>query len=346
MKWRFELAALDVALATVILCAAPAARAALPRPQTGAPSLQPASSSPATDLEVAYVSGEVALDCRERSASSLECDVISTHRVRSAATEPVEVEASPPEQLEDGARFTIDGAPVERRRSFRHDYAITLQPGQTHVLALRGRVHLDVPFGWFVMDALVARHLVLADRPETNATVFLRTAPPGHRYASRGPMSVRVTLPDRWSFDGAGGRALTLDAAEVQHVAMTRDAPVAFFHGGPLAGVGGEQEEGLRVRVGYDIGFHDYGIAGLDVDVDFDGIVVIAPRVELALPQITLLPSLAAGLGVPVRVTDGDTSVGGRLQLTATLYASFVTSIDRYPGEDLWEVSMFGVLGI
>lgn len=320
-----------------------AAEAALPPPEIGVPTVY--AEGGAQPLPVAYVSGDVTLTCRERSASSLECDLRAVHRLRSTASEPLEVKLDPTEPVCTSARHTFDGRPSSPSRPYGGPHALVLEPGRTHVFETRGQVRLGVPPSWILFHALEVRHLLLGEVPATNAAFSLRLAPPGPNFAETGRARVRVTLPEGWSFAGSGGRAFAADLAEHDALRIEHDAPLAFFHGGPLVGLGGELDEGFRARLGYEIGFHELGIAGLDADFDFDGVAVVSPRVEFALPQIAILPSLGAGLGVPVRIAD-ETQVGGRLQLTATIFASFVTSLDYYPKDDFWEATMLGVVGL
>lgn len=124
-------------------------------------------------------------------------------------------------------------------------------------------------------------------------------------------------------------------------------------HGGPFVGIGGAvtggEAEGFRMRFGYEMAAPSWIVQSITADTDFDRRLVIAPNVEAALPQISMLPilpSLSLGVGVPVQIVPAAT-VGARVFSSLQFWAiGFVTAIDIFPGlspeEGRYQVSLMG----
>lgn len=331
----------------VAVLLAPKNAGAIPAPpDLGVPHLTVEGGS--APLPVAYLGGDVHLVCSESAPTALDCQLSAIHRYKSLASGPLRVRLSPNEPSLKAARYTFDGQPAPASRGYRREHELVFQPGRVHVFETKATVRLAARYGFLAIPALQARHLVFGDFPERNASIVLRTAPPQRNLAETGEARLSVTIPDGWIIEGRGGRMLAniIDSTEGgELLQFQHQSSFDLYNGGPLLGLGAALGNGFRARFGYEIGLYDWlWIAGLDADFDFKGVAVFAPRIEAALPQLAIIPSLAAGVGAPVRI-ERDAQVGGRLQLTASIFASFVTSIDYFPRDDLWEVTMLGVLG-
>jgi hypothetical protein len=117
-------------------------------------------------------------------------------------------------------------------------------------------------------------------------------------------------------------------------------------HGGPFIALGGTFDRGFRGRVGYELGIGELVLLEVALDSDFQQQVVIAPLIEIASYSLLLLPSLSLGAGVPIQVAP-DVRAGVRFEASATFYSlAFVASIDVWPVDGSWQLSLLGRAGL
>jgi hypothetical protein len=205
------------------------------------------------------------------------------------------------------------------------------------------------PSEGFVIPALLTRHPYVSTRDRLDASYEYRYALfPVRSWAGAPLVDVTVRVPSSWRFDpagpwsraSAGGETIArarLDPGAVATLRLPMTVPGrTVLDGGPIAGIGGRLDaKELRARFGWEAGLTGGGIiASLAVETNFSTRATVVPLVDAALPSLLLfIPSLGAGLGVPVQWrSDGPTLVGGRLQLTMSFpFLSLLLPVDVYP---------------
>lgn len=362
-----SIAALALALASSV-CARPAiARAQIDH--VGA--LRAAES---TRAELARESVE--LDCHaagDASSDTLECALHVTWELRDprppgegddALTARVQLTWTRDEE----AQLTIGGAPIAELPTLRP--ANVLVPGTgTIAVELRATIRLErelVPGSGVrsplqPIDPLHARHPLIAepwDRARRGLT-WLR--PDDLRFASVGPTEVRVRAPEGWHVGGdlrPDGTFAPAERAEgsappAQRISieLSRGSRGQFFrNGGPFLALGGTFDAGFRGRVGYEIGLDEFVLVSVALDSDFERQAILTPQVELASWGMVIVPSLAVGLGVPIRLTDAPLlprTAGIRIESSATFFAAaFVATLDVFPIDGSYQLSLLGRIGL
>lgn len=265
----------------------------------------------------------------------------------------------------------------------RHGFELALAAGASAEVVVSGAIQMEgrpVPSGW--LSQVVTRHLLCGTEgrdPEVFDLEYL--VAPIETWSAVGPVEVTVSLPaswevraesaestDRWRLARADddgwsreSRAERLvlrrtfrpeagDRPAVLLVELQPDDPAPrFYHGGPLLGFGGGVTDGdprFQMRFAYEVAAPQWLFYQVAVDSDFADRVTLAAVVEAVspIPYLPLLPSLYAGLGLPVQVLP-DTRVGIRLQ-TGLGWGpiSFVASLDFYPGLDTGDAEFFQTL--
>jgi hypothetical protein len=235
------------------------------------------------------------------------------------------------------------------------------------------------PSGW--VSPVVTRHLALGTVPREAEVFDLEyLLYPIDTWAAVGPIDVTVRFPADWEV--TAGPAGSLDRYElpgedgewtrteeggaavmsrrwaagdssrptVLMVGLRRpDAGVRFHNGGVMLGFGGgatDGEGGFQMRFGYEVAAPDWLFYQLDVDTSFGDRLTITAVVEAAspMPYMPILPSLHAGLGLPVQILP-DVRVGIRLQ-TGLMWGpvGFTASLDFYPSLDTGDGEFFQAL--
>ncbi len=241
----------------------------------------------------------------------------------------------------------------------------------------------------YAIPPVEARHLLLNTRlPDADFDLDYLLGPI-KSWAAVGPVEIQITYPARWAFQGtlsnirptlresaglttteapppawttspaADERATataTLDGAALADVLSLRftvpGRPVSF--GGALLGIGGDPGDrgGLRLRLGATFAGPDWLLYGLSLDTDLSDLTKLTPLVEVASPQVLILPSLSLGLGAPVILTP-DLHVGARLQGTLHFaLLGFALAVDAFPSlagdPDLapWQLTLMGQLSL
>ncbi|MFW5740419.1 MAG: hypothetical protein ACOC1F_08640, partial [Myxococcota bacterium] len=230
---------------------------------------------------------------------------------------------------------------------------LAVAPGAVRELTAKGRLvpgEYWVPSPYFVTEPGRARHPLLAPERRTGVYEIEYLIAPIRTWGGVGPIDVVIRHPRAWeataSADAQQSRSVGGDQTEIRFTTRAEAlaalrvrfrTPVRTFHpGGPVAGIGGTFGDagGFRMRFGWELSAPDWLLYSATMDTDFDDVVVVTPMIEAATPWMLIIPSLGAGLGVPVRV-EPDREVGVRLQGTAAFGpAAWVTSFDYYPGVD------------
>ena len=242
------------------------------------------------------------------------------------------------------------------------DVSGTIEPG-----------HFFKPAG-FLRRAPLARHRLLGGDPRAQSWGIEYLLAPIRTWASVGPIEVRVRWPASWRLRGglvgpkqpprAGDEtpwvrrdegdvsiaSVTLNAeAGVRLYLSFTDPASAFAHGGPLVGLGAALGEGggVRLRVGWEVAAPTWLLYELSADFDLDSRLVVSPTLKAASPQVYIIPSLAFGLGAPVRIRP-ELEPGVRAQVDVHFTAlAFVASFELFPGlarsdPDFFEATLFG----
>ncbi|AKF10253.1 hypothetical protein DB32_007402 [Sandaracinus amylolyticus] len=323
----------------------------------------------ANTTQVAVAREEVELDCTAGAPDELECALHVTWTLEntSETAQTPQIVFSWPHEAE--ARLTVEGAEIAELPTIR-PLTVVVAPGSTTTVELRATLTLDwnyvagesgVQGPLESLDALYARHPLLATPWVRVRRGFVWVRPDDLRFASIGPTHVRVRVPEGWH-PGADLRAtdearvLTYESPRENAprrigMELTRGSRGDFFrHGGPFLALGGTIDAGVRGRVGYEIGLGEFVLVSVAVDTDFEEQAIVTPQVELASWGMVLIPSLSLGVGVPVRVTsteDHPSTVGIRIESSATFFAAaFVATLDVWPGEGDFALSILGRVGL
>lgn len=184
----------------------------------------------------------------------------------------------------------------------------------------------------YAIPAIVARHPILGSHPRREEKLdFTYFISPIRTWRGHPDIEITVRSPSSWSFTspGPGWTTTRSGTRDVSRLVTTAEAtprltyslvvpPGLFVNGGPIVGIGAELEEaGPRLRAGYEIGLKDWMIGSLAyesfVDRNRSNYTFVA-AFEAASPNvIILIPSLSAGLGLPVQFhSSGPVSVGAR----------------------------------
>jgi len=189
---------------------------------------------------------------------------------------------------------------------------------------------------------------------------YLPVRPDG-RAAGSYSSSFLVDAPSAWrvqSADAAAGRAgdrVTMrvgdgvDGDEPRVVTEVAPGPPPFVPGGPYLGLGAliDAEPRFKWRVGYEV-FAPYWIAhAISVEGDADAAITIAPSAELMSDMFLVIPSLGAGLGMPIQLSP-HVEAGARFQLSAQYpLLGVVATVDLYPSRKRWvNASLYGQLAL
>ena len=251
--------------------------------------------------------------------------------------------------------------------------SVLVAAGQSSEVELSATVRLTTPYlgtGSAIPtplsqhDALSARHPLLSTPWEIAARGMAWVRPDDLRFASVGPTHVHVVLPPGWTAVDALHEASEDGQRVFVHQTPERNAPRVLGlhfsrgsrgeivrHGGPFLGLGGTVDQGIRFRVGYEIGWGEFVLTSISLDTDFQHQVVITPLVEIASWSMIILPSMAIGVGVPIQAARGlmapRSDVGIRFEASATLYAiGVVADLDVWPADAGWQLSVLGRLGL
>lgn len=292
----------------------------------------------------------------------LEVDVDDDGDARWALTVPVEAEAPSRATFRGDALLeaSVDGVVRARGASIVVDV-----PAGAHTIVVRGRrgsheISHFTDDGFFAFAPLDIRHValgrksivdavsILADIPRekggmTTASLAARV-PKGWYVANQSDKddttcipkgytesTVRCEIPREHAHDDLRPSSLVATAASRDDTLTLRLDARSDLHrplvipGGPLVGIGGEINEGFRMRFGYELAVKSrHALLSASVDTDFAKNAVSA----LTLKGVMTNGFLGGGLGVPVRLAP-ELASGVRIEGDLFLGpVGFVTSAD------------------
>lgn len=303
-----------------------------------------------TELELHSVT--IDFDCRRKAPFALACRVTSRYAISNPTQKPATAWLRVP--TGGSYRASVDGAPVADDGRIE----LTVPAGDQRTVQVVCRENLE-PYYFnmaLLFDAMVVRHPLLGQHSRPDWPRPIRTQDMETRgWARVGQTTVTARYPTSWSelegwtrSDRGKRRVATITAPVGQPVQFDPDKlpqVIHFANGGPYVELGGTFDVGFRARVGYEVSWRSWLLTTLAVGTDFSDDLVIAPVVEVASPNLFLIPSIGLGIGAPVRVLP-DTSVGVRLQLVAAFPIGFVTTFDYWPEDDLWRTTLSARIGI
>lgn len=221
-------------------------------------------------------------------------------------------------------------------------FPLAVAPRAQVTVVVTGRL---IPDGWFrpsyALPGHRARHMVVTRKPGPKGFTVGYLIAPLRTWGDAPTVRVRVETPRGWRarvmVDDAeqppGQRELAVDGDTAGRLAVHLQPPAQrVVAGGPLVAIGGAVAGagGFRMRAGYELGFPDRWLAGVAVDTDFDDHLAVAAVARYVTPAVLIIPSLGAGVGVPVLLGDG-TDVGVRAELDLHYPAlGFVMTFDYY----------------
>jgi hypothetical protein len=205
--------------------------------------------------------------------------------------------------------------------------------------------------GGYTLSAIKTRHMALGGIPRwADGVEVSYLIAPLRTWGGQPAIDITVRFPAAWSFAPEEGGWSETSAGGVRTARLVTTAertprlslpftvdPPLLVHGGPFGGIGAELEDaGPRVRAGYEVGLGHSTIASLAFEsfADRGGArYALVPALEAATPgAIVIVPSLFAGLGVPVRFhASGSPSFGARAQVGLSFpYVSLIVPFDFY----------------
>ena len=264
------------------------------------------------------------------------------------------------EQVAEAAR-SIPRDPVDRSES---EHVVDERLVTGFAVAVRARDKKRVRFAGrlqptytyqsrdgYALAAIKTRHVFLGGEPRHDKRVeYTYLVSPLRTWGGRPPIDVTVRSSTSWSFqpedpdwtttreEGRVVSRLATTAERTRRLVYAFEIPAPSFHfGGPFVGVGPELEDaGPRFRAGLEVGVGH----SLIVSTAFEAFeektrrsYTIVPALEIATPGVFIfIPSLSAGLGVPVQVhSAGPPRVGARAQVgLAFPLVSFFVPLDVY----------------
>jgi hypothetical protein len=288
---------------------------------------------------------EAKLTMKCERSDTLDCELTGSYRIHNPTSAEIREELSV--SFGGSAEILVDGAAVPlkdpRASGYHRVVAVPVElvvaAGATRTLVVRGRAHV-----WnhrresgFLFPANSVRHLALANHraDEEYELQFqldaLRTWPGAPR------VELEIDVPALFGVGGPMAREreghyrLTTDKSENVDVTLYH-SPVVY-PGGVFAAIGGStgDAKGLRLRLGGELAFRPWLLGSVAYETNAKGAHFVVPTVHAATPMIVFIPSLGAGLGMPVRFAP-TTQVGVRLQFDLHLACfGFLTTIDMYP---------------
>jgi hypothetical protein len=232
-------------------------------------------------------------------------------------------------------------------------FDLEVLPGAVREVTARGRLvpgEYWEPKGYFLAP-VTSRHPLLAPEDTTGFYAISYFVAPIRTWGAVGPIEVSVRHPSAWQARISAPAQMTsnpvgndmvevrfvTEASQMSSLEIGFELPRRRFHpGGPIVGIGGTFGDagGFRMRFGWGTAAPEWLLYTATADTDFGDRLVLTPMVEAATPWFYIIPSLAAGVGIPVRLKP-DTEVGVRLQTTAAFGpVAWVTSFDFFPGMD------------
>jgi len=277
------------------------------------------------------------LDCA-RLLRTGRCETILTMQLEGEVTLDVPVGDDPVTVTIDGEAVAL-GEPAYGDMGERHHRLVIPGGIRTLVVTRSQRVAHDARGEFLIFPADETRHLLMHDgrSPSTYAVQIVGTYAPWRLPGYTMGVEVSVDPALTWSPFGSpevvgGWRAagalrrleLTPDpslppershgGADVTVLVRLEDEGELVHLGGLALGLGLGSEDGadyFLARLEYEIAIADFILPGLSLDMSSRGLV-LTPRVEVSSPVIALIPSIWAGVGMPIRL-ETDPDLGARL---------------------------------
>jgi len=339
---------MSVVAAVLALSPGATARAISPLPP-----ISIAAPVPTAPVPLRVLRDEITVTC-VADERGLSCDVLGRYRYGNPGRDPVRAELSveSPSPAMVPLRVRVDGR--LRRLEGTRITPFDVPPGGEVTVELMGRMRLPEDYAsiFFLTPALMTRHTVLGEEPlpaDASRLAYLPSDPERFTEGVSGPR-VHVVAPSGWRVRSPESTSASRDTAGSEapgspwYVALQEQAKL-LYHGGPFLAAGGTFGHGFLLRAGYEVGFHPLLLGSLAVESDLSDELAVTPLFEAALPTLVFIPSLGLGLGAPIRLLP-ETRAGLRVQLTASLLVSFVSSFDYFPADDEWRVSLLGQIGL
>lgn len=274
----------------------------------------------------------------------------------------------------DSAVEQAGGISGLRGASDRQGFAITVAPKATAQVVVTGTIVVNMRRGYdgFAPMADVGRHLLLTPKPPSEARMELDYFVAPIRTWGAAPKDMAFTLvnPADWNPYINGAEDVKVTTAPDGRTERNGRVPTTIdmlsiyaylgergqrLRGGVFAAIGGNVDDatGVRTRVGGElavIGRSYFASLALEVESGDPTSYVIVPAFSAATPWILIIPSLGAGVGVPMRVSP-TFEVGGRIQLDAHFGpVGYFVAFDWYPGMEAgprrFEVAMMAQLSL
>ncbi len=271
------------------------------------------------------------------------------------------------EQASEGRRLYGMGS------SDRQGFAVSVAPHATAKVVVTGTLVPNMRRGYdgFAPMADRARHMALTpDAPKSSRLQLEYMVAPIRTWgAVPKDMAFTFVHPAGWDPSVHGADDLRVSTASDGRTVREGKVPTTIdslsidvdlgevgqrIRGGVFAGIGGNVDDatGVRMRVGGELAWRRSYLTSLALEVETGSPTsyVIIPAVHAATPWIVIIPSLGAGVGVPMRVSP-TFEVGGRIQLDAHFGPiGYFVAFDWYPGMEAgprrFEVAMMAQLSI
>lgn len=255
----------------------------------------------------------------------------------------------------------------------RQGFVVNVAPHASVQVVVTGTLVANIRRGYdgFAPPADSARHLVLTPRAPQSARLQLDYLVAPIRTWGVVPKTMELTLvhPADWNpFINGAEELRTITAPDGRtiregRVPTTIDTLVidaylgetsSWLRGGVFVGIGGNVDDatGTRVRAGGELAIKRHFLASLAFELESGSPTsyLVIPAIHAATPWILIIPSLGAGVGVPLRLSPSF-EVGARFQLDAQLGpVGYFVAFDFYPGMEegprRFEVVMMAVLSI
>ncbi len=270
--------------------------------------------------------------------------------------------------VEQVAKFSGLGSNVPRQ-----GFAVSVAPHASVQVVITGTLSANIRRGYdgFAPPPDRARHLALTPQPPRSARMQLDYLVAPIRTWGVAPKAMAFTFvhPASWKPYVSGAEDLQTTTApdgrtvREGRVPTTIDTLVidvylgetsSWLRGGVFVGIGGNVDDatGTRLRAGGELAIKRHFLASLAFETESGSPTsyLVIPAIHAATPWILIIPSLGAGVGVPLRVSPSF-EVGVRFQLDAQFGPiGYFVAFDTYPGMEAgprrFEAAMLAVLSI
>ena len=231
--------------------------------------------------------------------------------------------------------------------------AFVLAPGasKTHVVKSTAVLRKQ-PLRPFALLPLAVRHPVLAEDTlaDMPTLVYVMSAPKVWANVVTPDLTICAAsnfqpVGDAWERLEEGCSRWRGHASGATSVSIALRYDQILRWGGPFIAVGGTRDEGITLRGGYEFGLGNFVLNSVSVESDFDERLTAGAVVEGALPTFMFVPSVGLGAGTVVDIRPR-ARVGTRLQVSTSLFATFVGLFDYFPSDRDWRISLMAQVGL